>query len=49
MKRAHRRSHLIIWIVLGPIIAGLFAVAIAVRPDAPKNETLPDALIEEAR
>ncbi|MEL6724887.1 MAG: hypothetical protein AAFZ74_11315 [Pseudomonadota bacterium] len=49
MKRAHKRSHLFIWIVLGPIVAGLLALAVAVRPDAPVNETLPDALTEEAR
>lgn len=49
MKRAHKRSHLFIWIVLGPAIAGLLALAVAVRPDAPVNEALPDTLIEEKR
>jgi len=49
MKRAHRRSHLLIWAVLGPAMLGLLAFAISFRPDAPTNETLPDLLIEEPR
>ncbi|MCR9269498.1 MAG: hypothetical protein ACX94B_11735 [Henriciella sp.] len=49
MKRAHKRAHLLIWIVLAPVIAGLFALSIVMRPGAPVNETLPDVLIEEAR
>ena len=49
MKRAHKRSHLLIWILLGPAIAGMFALAIVLRPDAPVNEALPEALVEEAR
>ena len=48
MKRAHRRSHLLIWALLAPIIFGLFAFAIMDRPDAPMNDSVPDALIEEA-
>ena len=53
MKRAHRRSHLILWLVLTPVLAALLVLAVKVRPDAPVNDTLPAALTgplaEEAR
>jgi len=49
MKRAHRKSHFIIWVVLTPIILSMIALAVLNRPDAPVNDSLPDALIEEAR
>lgn len=49
MKRAHRRSHLLIWLILGPVILALLALAVMVRPDAPVNDALPASLIEEAR
>lgn len=48
MKRAHRRFHLLIWVLLGPALLGLLALAIMVRPDAPMNDSLPDVLTEEA-
>ena len=49
MKRAHKRSHLILWIVLGPSIAAVLLLAVLNRPAEPVNETLPAALIEEAQ
>ena len=49
MKRAHRRSHLLIWALLGPAMLGLLAFSISFRPEAPTNETLPEVLIEEPR
>ncbi len=49
MKRAHRKTHLIIWLFLGPIILSFLTRAVLHRPDAPVNDTLPDILIEEAR
>lgn len=48
MKRAHRRHHLIIWVVLGPLMIVLLALSVMARPEAPVNETLPGPLIEEA-
>lgn len=49
MKRAHQRSHLIFWIVLGPAIAAMLLLAVLNRPADPVNEALPAALIEEAQ
>ncbi|MEO0607783.1 MAG: hypothetical protein AAFY82_06095 [Pseudomonadota bacterium] len=49
MKRAHRTSHLVMWLVLAPVLLGLLWLALLVRPDAPVNDPLPEALIEEAR
>lgn len=48
MKRAHRRLHLAIWIILAPIMFLILILAIMHRPDAPVNEVLPNVLIEEA-
>ncbi|MEL6862070.1 MAG: hypothetical protein AAGL11_09540 [Pseudomonadota bacterium] len=49
MKRAHRRAHFAIWAILGPIILWVLVLAVLHRPAAPTNDTLPPALIEEAR
>lgn len=48
MKRAHRSVHRLAWLVLAPVFVFIIWLALAVRPDAPVNETLPAALIEEA-
>ena len=48
MKRAHRRMHFAIWMVLAPIMFVILVLAVMHRPDVPVNETLPDILIEEA-
>ncbi len=51
MKRAHRRTHGLVWILMGPILAAILWLSLAVRPNAAtlENEALPDALLEEAR
>ncbi len=49
MKRAHRRVHFAVWAILGPIILWVLVLAVQHRPDAPTNDALPPALIEEAR
>ncbi|MFN3214618.1 MAG: hypothetical protein ACE37M_16045 [Henriciella sp.] len=49
MKRAHRRAHIAIWAILGPVMLWIVVLAILGRPGEPTNETLPEALIEEAR
>ncbi|MEE9380014.1 MAG: hypothetical protein V3V03_01285 [Hyphomonadaceae bacterium] len=49
MKRAHRRTHLLIWLVLGPAMAAILWLAISLRPAAPVNDDLPVSLIEEPR
>lgn len=48
MKRAHRRNHLIIWILLVPILIAVLYLSIALRPGEPVNEELPAELVEEA-
>ena len=44
MKRAHRRSHLIMWIILTPIT--IIASAMALLAGAPEPYTDLDALVE---
>lgn len=48
MKRAHRKSHFLLWLILAPIMFATIALAVLHRPAAPMNDALPDALIEEA-
>jgi len=47
MKRAHRKTHLLLWIILGPVIFAIIALAVLQRPAAPMNDALPDTLIQE--
>ncbi|MEO1554219.1 MAG: hypothetical protein AAFR82_09790 [Pseudomonadota bacterium] len=49
MKRAHRKSHLLLWIILGPVMFATIVLAVLNRPAAPMNEKLSDPLIEEVR
>ena len=48
MKRAHRKSHLLLWLILGPVMFATIVLAVLNRPAAPVNDALPEALIEEA-
>lgn len=47
MKRAHRNTHRLIWIILAPVLAVLFWLALEVRPGPIVNDSLPPALSEE--
>lgn len=49
MKRTHRKTHVFIWLVLGPAIIAVLLLAVLHRPADPVNESLPDVLREEAR
>lgn len=49
MKRAHRKMHLAVWIIIGPAVMAILVLAVLNRPNAPVNDALPDALIEDAR
>ena len=49
MKRAHRKSHFFVWVILGPVIFAIILLAVLHRPAEPVNEALPDALSEEGR
>lgn len=49
MKRAHRKLHLTIWLLLAPLILAVLALAVLERPSEPVNEALPPQLIDEAR
>lgn len=48
MKRAHRKSHFLIWAVLAPVIFCITLLAVMHRPAEPVNDALPNALTEEA-
>jgi len=48
MKRAHRKTHLLLWLVLGPAIFAIIALAVMQRPATPLNDALPDSLTQEA-
>ncbi len=48
MKRAQKRTHLLIWLILGPAIIAVLILAIQHRPDTPINDTLPEVLLDEA-
>ena len=48
MKRAHQRSHLIIWTILGPFMFAIVILAVFARLDEPVNDVVPGVLFEEA-
>ncbi len=48
MKRAHRKIHLLLWLVLGPLMALTLVLALHHRPAEPVNDTLPEALSKAA-
>lgn len=43
MTRRHRRGHLVIWIVLGPLMLIALAVAISIRPTPVASASEPRA------
>lgn len=47
MKRSHRKTHLILWLILGPVMIATLMLAVMHRPAEPVNDTLPDFLLEE--
>jgi hypothetical protein len=49
MKRAHRKTHLLMWIVLTPLIVVTLFLAVLHRPAEPVNAALAAAIVEEAR
>ena len=48
MKRRHRLTHKLLWLLAAPLIAAVLVAAIALRPPAPVTPDLPQALGEEA-
>ncbi|MEM6535371.1 MAG: hypothetical protein AAF613_07000 [Pseudomonadota bacterium] len=48
MKRAHRKMHLVLWLLLAPAVFAIVMLAVMYRPADPVNDLLPDLLIEEA-
>ncbi|MEM9937792.1 MAG: hypothetical protein AAFZ91_05680 [Pseudomonadota bacterium] len=52
MKRAYRKTHVLMWLILAPLMIATLVIAIMVRPDEPTNDRLPNSLlgnlIEEA-
>ena len=49
MKRAHRKVHFILWLVVGAVIFAVLALAVAHRPAEPVNDALPAALQQGAQ
>ena len=49
MTRAHRRHHLIAWVVLGPAILGVLIGALVVRAHARLQVSRPTAAAAESR
>lgn len=47
MKRAHRKSHLWMWLLLGPVMLAVITLAMTHRTAEPVNNVLPPALIKE--
>ena len=47
MKRQYRHMHLLIWLILGPVMAIILWLAVSLRPATPVNDELPSALTEE--
>lgn len=49
MKRAYRKTHFAMWLILGPIMAATLLIALMYRPAEPVNDELPAILVEDAR
>jgi hypothetical protein len=47
MRRAHRNIHVVAWLLLAPIVAAGFLLALNARPDRP-YEDIPSDISEEA-
>ena len=44
MKRAQRRRHLVMWLLIIPVVGFVLVQAIAQRPIPPVNDALPETL-----
>lgn len=49
MKSIHRKTHIVLWLILGPVMVVTLVLAVMHRPADPINTILPDALLEEVR
>ena len=47
MRRAHRRAHIAMWLLIAPALAVVLFLALGERRPEPVNEALPDALKTE--
>ena len=47
MRRAHRRSHLVFWVLVAAATLTALAIALEARPDHPLTE-LPGAIAEDS-
>lgn len=47
MTRAHRRNHLVMWLVLSPTILGVLTVALAVRAQTKAQLSRPAPIARE--
>lgn len=49
MRRAHRRVHIAMWLIIAPALAVVLFLALSQRQAEPVNDALPEALRTEAR
>lgn len=47
MKRAHRRVHFGMWVIIGPLIMWILVLAFADLPETPRNDAIPAEIVEE--
>ncbi|MEO0617452.1 MAG: hypothetical protein AAFY69_15090 [Pseudomonadota bacterium] len=48
MRRAHRKAHAALWLLITPALVAVLYLALSSRQSLPVNETLPEALQTEA-
>lgn len=49
MIRAQRRTHLLVWMLLAPLLALLLVLAVSLRPAEPVADSLPPPLEDAPR
>ena len=49
MRRAHRKAHIAMWLIIAPALAVVLFLALSQRQAEPVNASLPEALQTEAR
>ena len=47
MRRAHRKAHIALWLILTPALVAVLYLALSARQSVPVNDALPEALQTE--
>ncbi len=48
MRRAHRKAHVALWLLIAPALVVVLYLALSARQSVPVNESLPEALQTES-